>query len=436
MNEIIQLIAEMLPTVKFNTDRFGTFTDSQIRQGYIRKDQVSLAIVHRAIPEIPEDTLNMLVSRFKQELGVFIEPETQRIGTGLAQLMSGVLNDAELTIDTFVRMFIRAAAILGPVRVVQILYDWIAGKPYHYDMKIVLTGIKCDEPLMLKSGIKISTLPNTGDELASCLPYILISRGIDYFAFLNQTILTIKCTAKPALYRPKYIEGLSPAWNLKQTWANGEMPCLNSGDEQPWRDRLTEILSLAGNHHISWTYSWCDPGELQAFHNFGVGGYSSRSNSSLVTTVTFQQKHLELAHRLDVARHTCTQPKPLNIAIGRWVSSKQYHATITDRFIDLRIAFEILFLPQRAQSEISFRLALLGAWQLGTDSKERLHYYDLIREIYKLGSKAVHSGEVELTPINKNTLVEARNIRRKTIIKYLKKPKPDDKSLIEKALGI
>jgi hypothetical protein len=66
-----------------------------------------------------------------------------------------------------------------------------------------------------------------------------------------------------------------------------------------------------------------------------------------------------------------------------------------DKFIDLAIALEALLLHKIEDKEqLSFTFSLRGAWLLGRNTKERKDNYDLLRDIYKARSMAVHSGKI------------------------------------------
>ena len=52
-------------------------------------------------------------------------------------------------------------------------------------------------------------------------------------------------------------------------------------------------------------------------------------------------------------------------AISRWAKSKDTDQNFADKFIDLRIALESLYPNRGNNADLSFRLALSGAWHLG-----------------------------------------------------------------------
>ena len=103
--------------------------------------------------------------------------------------------------------------------------------------------------------------------------------------------------------------------------------------------------------------------------------------------------------------------------INRWVKSKD---TIPshgweDRFIELRIALEVLHLDNY-QGELSFRLATNAAWYSGTTPPEREPYHKLLREAYRVSSRAIHGEHVKPAGLNRELLWKVPAECRKEIL--------------------
>jgi hypothetical protein len=73
-------------------------------------------------------------------------------------------------------------------------------------------------------------------------------------------------------------------------------------------------------------------------------------------------------------------------------SRRQY--TVDAAAVDLRTALEALLVPDAGQ-EITFKVALFGAWMLGKDLEESQRVYHRLQRAYKMGSQAVHSGKIK-----------------------------------------
>ena len=430
MRELTELLEATLRETRFDAGPYGSFTGLEMRAIQTQGNRSRQLIAGNAKAVIPEARLAQLAERLADELQDYVESESQRVGTGLISLMGGALDQAEPTITEFARTLVDAASILGPVRAVEILQGWTAGEPYRFRMNMILTGVRCDRPLVLEEGVRVMQLPRSSDDLATHLPSNLVSGGFHSREFLGRAVLVIDGTAGPALYRPDPEPGDRPMRRLDQVWARGEFPCMTTDS---WRERFTEALSLASDHCVSWTHIWRDVGDVRAF-NRHFGSHEVRDEPSRGGGVSLQLEHLEHARDIDVRRHANVKNrKTLDMAISRWINSKRPHSSLADRFIELRIAFEALYLAG-IRDELRLRLASYAAWHLGADFNERRRYFRLIRDAYDRGSAAVHAGDVDDTPDNRKLLSDAQRGCREAILKRLaetEEPRPWD----EVALG-
>ena len=270
--ELTDVLYGILREARFDAGPNGIHAATAMLGAHTGRDQVREYIAYISRQVVPNPLLVELVESLEPELQAFIEPESRRIGTGLVALMGGALDSAEPVVDDFAQALIKAAALLGPARAVEILRSWIAGEPYHYRMKILLTGIQCDQPLALEEGIRVEQLPKGGypADLAPYLPPLSrLETHTNVPDLFGRAVLSIDGTAGPALYRPSRSHGDEPDWNLRQVWARGKIPCLLT---EGWEGRLVEVLTLACDSHVDWTHGWRDVGDLEAF-NRGSGPF-------------------------------------------------------------------------------------------------------------------------------------------------------------------
>lgn len=73
-----------------------------------------------------------------------------------------------------------------------------------------------------------------------------------------------------------------------------------------------------------------------------------------------------------------------------------------------------------------FRLALFGAWHIGSDSAKRRVIRKKLRQAYDVASGAVHSGDVVFTPEHQVLLADAQALCRQGILKLLDEGEPRD----------
>lgn len=112
--------------------------------------------------------------------------------------------------------------------------------------------------------------------------------------------------------------------------------------------------------------------------------------------------------------------RQMNVAIARWARSMAEGTRFSDRFIELRVALEALYLDID-RDELRFRLATYGAWDLGTTPERREAYFKVLRDAYDLGSKAVHNGFVKRNESTVRVLQQGQLACREAILKRLER---------------
>ena len=109
-------------------------------------------------------------------------------------------------------------------------------------------------------------------------------------------------------------------------------------------------------------------------------------------------------------------------AVKRWIRSLRPDLEVTDHFIDLRIALEALYLDGDP-GEQTFRLAIRGAWHLGSDASERMEIRQALTGFYGLASRAVHAN---LPSQDLELLNEGRELCRRGILKAIRENQRPD----------
>lgn len=415
MRETIKLLTTIVQKTKFEDKNMGTFTSAGLRNIW-RSDKLrgNISSARYAEPRVPEHLLTEFTNQLRQLLSDCLELETDRIGNGLVNLMGG---SPSPEIGVFAKSLIRGAAILGPERVVKLLFGWIEGEPFHYKAKALLRGVTIDQPLGLDEGIHISSLPKSSADMPPHLPPFSMFHH-SYLDFLGGVILSIDCEAEPAFCLPS--KGEWPSNNFKHTWANGKIPGLSI-------DTFCEAFSLACNNHVYWKFFWRDFGDLEELNTGVVSGMSYADVPTMSSGIPLLQEHLEQAREIHLTRSSFGEKRRhLDTAVSRWIKSKRSNASLADKFIDLRIALEALYLEDDNKTEKGFRLATRGAWHLGVDFTERSKYYKTLRDTYGRASSVVHAGENKITKKDKDLLATAQDICREGILKRLEEEqKPD-----------
>ena len=98
-----------------------------------------------------------------------------------------------------------------------------------------------------------------------------------------------------------------------------------------------------------------------------------------------------LIERFDGLEHDSIQH--LRISIERLVRARR-HSNLTDKAIDLGISLEALLGDANGGGEITYKLSVRGARLIARATKKRSEIKSLLTAIYRLRSKAVHTGRI------------------------------------------
>ena len=331
----------------------------------------------------------------------------------------------ESTVPQFAVALIRCAAIVGSDRAVSMLSGWIDGEPFQYRRSALLVGVTTQQRLDLGNGIRVTPLAISSDALPTSLPKGSSIRPLDY---LGRAVLSVDSTACPAIFR---------AGDRRST--GDDVTILSALGNAPL-ETLYEALSLTCNRYVHFKWSWDEYEEVSAFAGKGHGdGRSmgsarnelsagwSRSGSTGVVTLTdgglqlpcLSQEVLKKAWNIHSTLDSRKRSDSMfRTAVSRWIRSTRPDLEITDHFIDLRIALEALYLDQKA-GELTFRLAIRGAWHLGNDWSERSEIQNALKKFYGVASKIVHGNDLNESKGDHEWLEKAREICRCGILKTI-----------------
>lgn len=100
------------------------------------------------------------------------------------------------------------------------------------------------------------------------------------------------------------------------------------------------------------------------------------------------------------------------------------------QMVDLRTCLEALFLDGTKDGEYRYRLALRAAFYAEDRVEDRTSVFKAVRDCYDLGSQAVHSGAVELTSNDQQSVNLAQKAVRSALIKQIEGDTPNFDALI------
>ena len=415
LNEALQQANFLVPAASQFPGVPSQCSAEQLRHAYYANSRFVRSLILRAQPKIPDRPLGDLTMVLRKHLENYVVDD--RIGNGLALIVGGVTVVRPLA--DYAQDLVRAAAFLGPERVAHLVTGWARDQPLPYHTCMVLSGLSIDKPMFMDGGIRFSTLSKSSDTLANELPF-LVDFDLGIMNLAGATKVAIECQDSPVLFRP------GPLPETQTTTYGSSSSFLYS--------EFCEALSLAYNHRVSWVITWRDFGDLTIFGNGTGSGYTTGPDTSSDFRTypgepPMSQEQLDYAGSLLTKRRNNPNPA-LDIPLHRWMSSKRPSASLADRFIDLRIALESLYLKEGGP-ELSFRLATHGAWHLGANFYEREEYRKTLRDAYNAASKAVHTGMVDSTEKNRQLLAYAQDLCRLGILKRLNEgTAPDWNALI------
>lgn len=420
-NELETLLTEMLPMARFNvlgrvmdlSEYRAWYTHSRTNNGIQRMRPSSLIYADPDVSGIPERKLQQLTGILRSLVEPYTDPSTSQVGFALPSEASDNLSSMP-DIDLLAKWVIRCAALGQPARATNLLFGCIEGKPIRCTEVMVLHGVcQNQERFDLEPNIRFvrQSLLDTG--LSDMIPdeiVLKVVQGSDAGTLgpwmLGATMLCIDFEAPPPLRLPKNLETPTVYLNKRVSL-------------EPPTSQLIQALSLACDESVDVINRWISfDHELASLTGCYNQHYSSRPYGD--------RGHLRLTH--DLIDRTGdlwgklrgpASSRTLQLAVQRWMKSKAIFDPL-DRSIDVRVALEALFCPGERNAELSLRLALRGAWYLGNDGTERMHYFDTLRKAYQMGSRAVHAGVInEEDPAVRQLLSDSRNLCRDAILKRL-----------------
>lgn len=404
------LLDEALRHATFDGGRSELLSLEQLRHAYLQRQADSSRLPAPAIwarARVSDEPLAKLTAHLRTMLADFLHSERDHVG-----VISALSPASEPSIEEFALTLVRVSAALGVEPTARLVADWADGAPFTYRLKTLLS-VAPEGPLALDDGISIHP-PPTEHSMPRDEWVARTVQHYGYFEFLHCPIMSIDCARDPVFY-PAGKENPSVASVLGE-WARAEVP-------DRFLDTFCESLSLACNTCVRHGSHWYDYGSLEEFCN-GTFGWSPSLGPRLHPDSPLSQRQLDLARDIHQRRYQAPSTTRLDTAISRWIKSKHPYASLPDRFIDLRIALEALYLEDRA--ELGYRLATNAAWYLGRDVDERATYFSTAKKAYNRASDAVHASEIPDDPANRELLSSAQDACREGILKRLNESSPPD----------
>ena len=381
--------------------------------------------VMTALPIVDDATLTEIEQWVKI---VFADYNTQGyFGVAAASLVSQTFfssaNDIALGLT-------KAATLLGVPQVMEHLRGWLGGEPIVYTSKALIAGLRIEQPVQLSDSVSLHPVEFDEQRLAPVLPATVTNSFGRYEqpSLTNTVVVSVtrKITKRGPLYKLETQE-------IEQRLETEEYLA-----EQAEMEAIYRALSLVFDSAVVPVARWRDYGELLVFNTGTIDvGVMSRRLPHEGYVLLFGGNQISTGELSDVT-HLLPKLNTQNLAslgllqaIDRWMKNKElgYSMTdlgMTDRFIELRIMLELLFLDDAETGELRYRLALRGARLHGKDAEDRREQFRNLRKAYDIGSRAIHSGQVSFKTENLEVLDSGLGIVRKEILERLDEGKRRD----------
>lgn len=331
----------------------------------------------------PQPSMLRLADALRCEIRSFVDPERDRIGhafptdslvpeirtrSSFSTIRPNGLVEQEFTssVLAFATSLVRAAGIGGVERAVERLAGWVRGDPVKVHATTVLNNLHLRASVRVTHDVELVPLGLT----TASLPRLPTEHGVSIEDYLGATLLKAQALASPALFRP---------------YASDRERSVRLNSTSPLDfDVICRALSLSADRHVTWAHQWNDYSGTREFF-LGTTGVWRRQGNRLQGIrykrlgMDLQTGALEVEPSDDI-EFQCLDvnelrailqalpraDKKLAMAIDRWSRSKNPDIGLADRYIDLRIALESLYLKDFRQdkaphTEMRFRLALFGA---------------------------------------------------------------------------
>ena len=441
-DKLVSILEEILPITQFRLSDLGFSAPGKegllsleaFRNGYEttvsrrllgHRDMLPSRFVHAEVgTDATPDYFCQLVEVIGRLLESYADPKTSEIviqhPAGRNYLESVIPNP---TVADFSKQLVRCAALFGVPDTVDLLLRLAAGAPMPYTEMTVLTSVRQDENRIdLLPGVRLIKL-DLAEGHSGGIPEELLLRE-----------------PNPTVLFPEAMRPADPVTTMLWVDQASGGPCIVKPGLVPHSDReadnsptrtFANILSLVCDTPVGESKGWIifDP-KLSSLIGTGIRIVSyMRPHSFQTYTVT--SEHSTDLRRL-YKKSGESFPRELRIAMARWWRSKMPPRSI-DRAIDIRIALESLFLGEGINAELSFRLALNGAWYLGANADQRVEYFETLKRAYEFSSRAVHTGRINKKGRGqvKMTIEAAQDICRRAIMKRLDEGKaPDWRKLV------
>lgn len=396
---------EQAHTKALFTDFYGNrFDTSTVRQMYETNRRWTLRSPDAI--QIPTSELQGLISELDDTIDTY-KSNSGLIGNML-YFLKGSLSSPQLpTVEDYAKILVLAAARIGTDRVATLYSAWLKGEPILLRQCALLKGIKTEGELHPIDGMHLDTLPSNGNDFPRSLR--INEYDIHEEQFSHRAMLCIDYLTVPALYNPDSHGQISSNLRRRRDLINPALAAVSL-------ESFCRSMSLIADNHVDWFIAWDDYADIEAFF-LGSSFGSNRKQAANSSPVLVSEQDVRAC--LDLHAQLAGFTK-LDLAIARGRRSKR-PTTPHEQLMELRIALESVLLSddRGIVGEKRHRLAIRGAWFLGTTFAERERNFRTLRTLYDYASSVIHAGspkEKKSSPLDE-TISDAQCLCRAAILR-------------------
>ena len=294
----------------------------------------------------------------------------------------------------------------------------------------LLKGIKIDREVIPFDGIRLIPVPHNNskwsNQLWSNIPESIAKekgrKGLYDFRNRGVTLAVTDFTVSPIFCKPSSVDE-----SIRQTCLKVKKRKLNEYSINDFFKSFCLGLSLTmnGNVQVSTHWNFLEPSKFTNIRGVAISEPKNFSLDLGIPTNTFTSVQIEEFEHVFDLLYSGMPKNFLNRAVNRFLKS-HLNKDPVDKMIDLRIAFEALYLGDGNKGEAKFRLSTRAAWHLGKDVPQRKKLYKFFRTFYDQSSSSVHSENIKDKEIGKmgynreEFITKSQDLCRKAILKFLK----------------
>ena len=327
-------------------------------------------------------------------------------------------------------ILIKISAIFDVERAITEFFSWFDKTWTEYKCEIYFSNLNITEPFNYNDEIYFNSIDEPKDFSRSFLPesgtFKFIPNEDEAVEFRRRvvesgTVVNIKCRTGPIF--------------IKNFYSNEEIKRIHESKKYiskfKYNNKIVEFsekafccaLSLACNEYINFTIIGRDIGLPILFPALHDPYEPSICQFEANTPISVNQSDLAKACELyeGVYSVLSNENKDLkSVAITRWFKSMAHNSSMEDKFIDLRIALEAIFIPPGNDfGEKAFKLSSICAWYLGKNVDKRKEYFNKVRKFYRKSSNIIHASESKVNNEEFKLLEEIQYICCKSIISVI-----------------